>query len=184
MKPIPGLDALLDRAVKLGVFGTKMRSVINLASPEGIAAIVAQAIRDRRTDRGAWPRADSRAGSSSEEPREGRGGGHPPGRIGARAGCFAERSQGDAQGDDPGGPDLYSSLLKHDRVARVVALSGGYSLKEACERLAANHGMIASFSRALVGDLRHSMSDADFDAALADAIAQIYQASTVKRDGA
>ena len=76
--------------------------------------------------------------------------------------------------------DLYAPLIRHERVARVVALSGGYSRDEACRRLATNHDMIASFSRALVEDLRNDMSDAEFDAALAQAIDQIYRASTVK----
>ena len=70
--------------------------------------------------------------------------------------------------------------MKHPRVARVVALSGGYTRAEACKRLAANHGMIASFSRALAEDLRHSMSDSEFEAALAKSIGEIYLASTVK----
>jgi len=71
-------------------------------------------------------------------------------------------------------------LTKHRRVARVVALSGGYTRADACKRLAANHGMIASFSRALMGDLRHSMSDDAFNASLAQSIDEIYRASTVK----
>ena len=82
--------------------------------------------------------------------------------------------------DVPDVPDLYLPLVKHKRVTRVVALSGGYTRAEACRRLAANHGVIASFSRALVEELRHSMSDAEFEAALAKAIDEIYQASTVK----
>ena len=77
-------------------------------------------------------------------------------------------------------PDFYSALVDHPRVARVVALSGGYMRADACKRLAANHGMIASFSRALTEDLRHSMSDAEFNATLAKSIDEIYQASTVK----
>ena len=76
--------------------------------------------------------------------------------------------------------DFYGELTQHARVARVVALSGGYSRAEACRRLAANHGMIASFSRALTEGLQHSMSDAAFDAALASSIAEIYRASTEK----
>ena len=80
----------------------------------------------------------------------------------------------------PDVPDLYSGLVSDKRVARVVALSGGYTRADACKRLALNHGVIASFSRALVGDLRHSMSDAEFDAALAKAIDEIYRASTEK----
>ena len=76
--------------------------------------------------------------------------------------------------------DFYGELTQHARVARVVALSGGYSRTDACRRLAANHGMIASFSRALTEGLQHSMSDAEFDTALASSIAEIYQASTEK----
>ncbi|MGH7115060.1 MAG: hypothetical protein ACREE9_11265, partial [Stellaceae bacterium] len=80
----------------------------------------------------------------------------------------------------PDVPDLYLPLIKHQRVARVVALSGGYTRDEACRRLAANHGVIASFSRALAEDLKHSMSDAEFNATLAKSIDEIYRASTVK----
>jgi fructose-bisphosphate aldolase, class I len=76
--------------------------------------------------------------------------------------------------------DLYKPLADHPRVARVVALSGGYTRADACGRLAANHGMIASFSRALVQDLRVSMSDAEFEMALAQSIDEIHRASTVK----
>ena len=80
----------------------------------------------------------------------------------------------------PDVPDLYLPLINHKRVTRVVALSGGYTRAEACKRLAANHGMIASFSRALAQDLRNSMSNAAFEKALAESIDEIYQASTVK----
>ena len=80
----------------------------------------------------------------------------------------------------PDVPDLYSALINHERVARVVALSGGYTRADACKRLAANHGMIASFSRALAEGLTHSMSDAEFEATLANSIDEIYRASTVK----
>jgi fructose-bisphosphate aldolase class I len=77
-------------------------------------------------------------------------------------------------------PDFYAPLINDRRVVRVVALSGGYTRAEACRRLAANRGMIASFSRALTQDLRRSMSDAEFDQALADSIDEIYQASRLK----
>jgi fructose-bisphosphate aldolase class I len=76
--------------------------------------------------------------------------------------------------------DLYAPLINHARVVRVVALSGGYTRADACKRLAANHGMIASFSRALAEELRNSMSDAEFEAALTKSIDEIYQASAVK----
>jgi fructose-bisphosphate aldolase class I len=80
----------------------------------------------------------------------------------------------------PDTSDLYKDLIAHDRVLRVVALSGGYTRADACQRLACNHGMIASFSRALLEELRASMSDTAFNAALAQAIEEIYTASTVK----
>jgi fructose-bisphosphate aldolase, class I len=180
MKPIPGLDALLERAVKLGVFGTKMRSVINLASKSGIAAIVAQQFQvgAQISEHGLVPILEPEVSIKS------------PDKAGAEAILLAEiTSRLDALPDGrkvmlkltiPEVPDLYAPLIKHKNVVRVVALSGGYSLAEACKRLAANHGMIASFSRALLGDLRYSMTDAEFNATLAKAIDQIYQASTVK----
>ena len=80
----------------------------------------------------------------------------------------------------PDVPDLYAQLIKHPRVVRVVALSGGYKRPDACARLAANHGMIASFSRALIDELKISMNDDTFDAVLGGAIDEIYRASTIK----
>jgi fructose-bisphosphate aldolase class I len=77
-------------------------------------------------------------------------------------------------------PDLYKPLIEDDRVLRVVTLSGGYSRHEACQRLAHNHGMIARFSRAQIGDLRVSVTDAEFDAALGKSIDMIYRASSEK----
>ena len=84
----------------------------------------------------------------------------------------------------PEAPDHYLPLVEHCKVARVLAYSGGYARQVACERLSRTHGMIASFSRALLEDLRRSMSDAEFDAVLAAAIDQIYQASTEKTPAA
>ncbi|HEY0206660.1 MAG TPA: fructose bisphosphate aldolase [Acetobacteraceae bacterium] len=180
MKPIPGLDTLLARAVKLGVFGTKMRSVVNLASPSGIAAIVAQQfeVATQIAAHGLMPIIEPEVSIKS------------PDKKGAEAILLAEISkQLDAVPESrqvmlkltiPDVPDLYAPLVNHKRVARVVALSGGYTRADACHRLAANHGMIASFSRALTETLKVSMSDAEFDAALASAIGQIYEASTVK----
>jgi fructose-bisphosphate aldolase, class I len=180
MKPIPGLDALLARAVKLGVFGTKMRSVINLPSKEGIAAVVAQQfdVAAQIAQHGLMPIVEPEVSIKS------------PDKSGAEAILFAELNHRlDALPDGrqvmlkltiPTVPDFYSSLTVHPRVARVVALSGGYARADACRRLAANHGMIASFSRALAEDLKHSMSDAEFNEALAHSIDQIYLASTVK----
>jgi fructose-bisphosphate aldolase class I len=180
MKPIPDLDGLLARAVGFGVFGTKMRSVVNLASQSGIAAIVEQqfAFADRIAAHGLVPILEPEALLKSPE------------RAAAEDILFDELKKGlgalpaDRQVmlklSIPVKPDLYAPLIAHPNVVRVVALSGGYSRDEACAELAKNHGMIASFSRALLDDLRHQMAEAEFDAALAAAIEQIYQASTVK----
>ena len=180
MRPIPQLDPLLIRAVKLGVFGTKMRSVINLASKAGIAAIVAQQfdVASRIAAHGLMPIIEPEVSIKS------------PDKAGAEAILVEELTRHlDARPDGsqvmlkltiPDAPDLYAPLVSHKRVARVVALSGGYTRADACKRLSQNHGMIASFSRALAEDLRHSMSDAEFEAALAKSIDEIYRASTVK----
>lgn len=180
MKPIPGLDDLLERAVKLGVYGTKERSTINLPSKTGIAQIV-----DQQFDLGAQVAAHGLMPILEPEVLI-----KSPDKPGAEAILLAELMRRlDAMRDGqvmlkltiPDKADLYAPVIAHKRVQRVVALSGGYSRAEACERLAANHGMIASFSRALVQDLRVSMSDAEFNAALAEAIDEIYRASTVKK---
>lgn len=181
MKPMPTLDALLTRAVGLNVFGTKMRSTINLPSKTGIAAIAEQqfAFGKQIMKHGLVPILEPEVSISS------------PDKAGAEAILLQELQKGlnalPAGGPVmlkltiPQTPDLYMPLIRHARVARVVALSGGYPLDVACERLAENHNMIASFSRALLDGLRASMSDAEFDAALAAAIDKIYRASTVKR---
>jgi len=180
MKAIPGLDALLERAVKLGVFGTKMRSVINLASPVGIEAVVAQQfeLAEQIAAHGLVPIIEPEVSIRS------------PDKEGAEV-LLREQltARLDALKGDvkvmlkltiPSVADFYSPLTGHDRVVRVVALSGGYSRTDACRRLANNHGMIASFSRALVEDLKYSMSDEAFNAALTAAIDEIYLASTAK----
>ncbi len=180
MKPMPTLDALLARASKLGVYGTKMRSVINLPSPTGIAAIVAQQfeVAAKIAEYGLMPIIEPEVSIKS------------PDKKGAEAILLEELAkhiEALPKGRQvmlkltiPDVPDLYAGLIAHKNVARVVALSGGYKRDDACKRLAANHGMIASFSRALVEDLKASMSDAEFQAALARSIDEIYQASTVK----
>ena len=180
MRPMPQLDQLCDRAVKLGVFGTKMRSVINLASKDGIAAIAAQQFEfgAQIARHGLMPILEPEISIKS------------PDKKGAEAILLDElKKRTDALPQDrkvmfkltlPDVADHYRPLVNHPRVARVVALSGGYTRDDACKRLAANHGMIASFSRALVQDLRVSMSDAEFEAALAKSIDEIYDASTVK----
>ena len=180
MKPIPGLDALLDRAVGLGVFGTKMRSTINLASKTGIAANVAQQFEFARqiAGHGLVPILEPEVLIKSPE------------KAAAEALLLGELLKGaDAWSESvpfmvkvtiPEVPGLYQPLIEHERALRVVALSGGYSLDEASQRLSHNPGLIASFSRALVEGLTRSMSDADFNAKLAYNIDKIYEASTVK----
>jgi fructose-bisphosphate aldolase, class I len=180
MKPMPELDALLTRAARLGAFGTKMRSVINLPSKQGIAAVVAQQfdVAARIAEYGLMPIIEPEVSIKS------------PDKPGAEAILLAELTKKlDALANGrqvmlkltiPDVSDLYAPLVNHERVVRVVALSGGYKRADACKRLAANHGMIASFSRALAEDLRHSMSDAVFEGTLAKSIDEIYLASTVK----
>jgi fructose-bisphosphate aldolase class I len=180
MKPISGLDALLERAAKLGIYGTKMRSVINLANRGGIAAIVKQQfeLADQIAHQGLMPILEPEVSIKSPE------------KAAAEAILLEELMKGlDALHDGhqvmlkvtlPEVTDLYTPVIKHARMDRVVALSGGYARADACKRLAANHGMIASFSRALVDGLTAQMSDAQFDAALSKAIDEIFQASTVK----
>ncbi|HEY1453081.1 MAG TPA: fructose bisphosphate aldolase [Roseiarcus sp.] len=180
MKPMPDLDKLLARAVKLGVFGTKMRSTINLASKTGIAAIAKQQFEfgEQIAKHGLTPILEPEISIKS------------PDKAGAERILLDELTKGlDALPVGrkvmlkltlPEVADFYQPLIKDKRVVRVVALSGGYTRDEACKRLAANHGMIASFSRALAQDLKRSMTDAEFNKALADAIDEIYRASTVK----
>ena len=180
MKPMPELGALLSRAKGLGVFGTKERSVINLANRAGIAAVVAQQfeVAQQVLAAGLVPIIEPEINIRSPE------------RAEADNILLEELTRAlDAMpGDDrvmlklslPATPGLYDSLVAHPRVLRVVALSGGYSRPEACAELAKNPGMIASFSRALLEDLRHGMSDAEFDAALGEAIDEIYRASVNK----
>jgi len=180
MKPMPGLDTVLARAVTLGVFGTKMRSVINLPSQDGIAAVVAQqfAVAAQIARHGLMPIIEPEVSIKS------------PDKAGAEAILRAELIKAlDALPDGqqvmlkltiPEVRDFYAALVTHKRVARVVALSGGYTRAEACQRLAAHHGMIASFSRALAEGLTHAMSDETFNATLARSTDEIYRASTVK----
>jgi fructose-bisphosphate aldolase class I len=180
MKPIPELDPLLARAVKLGVFGTKMRSVIGHASPAGIAAIVAQQfeIGAQISAHGLIPIIEPEVSIKA------------PDKAAAEEILKAEIKKSlDALPSGtkvmlkltiPDAPDLYADLMGHPGIVRIVALSGGYTRADACKKLAHNHGMIASFSRALVEELRYQMTDAEFTAALAEAIDEIYAASTVK----
>ena len=180
MKPMPELDALLARAKGLGVFGTKERSVVNLANREGIAAIVKQQfeVGAQVLAHGLVPIIEPEVNIKSPE------------RAEADQILLEELLKAlDAMpGADkvmlklsiPARPGLFEPLVDHPRVLRVVALSGGYSRPEACAELARNRGMIASFSRALLEDLRHQMSDEEFNRSLGGAIDEIHQASTQK----
>ncbi|MBS0255244.1 MAG: fructose bisphosphate aldolase [Proteobacteria bacterium] len=178
MKPMPTLDALLVRSKALGVYGTKERSVINSANATGIAAVVAQQFEVGRQvlSHGMMPIIEPEVNIKSA----------------TRAECdtilLAEILKNlDAMDEQvmlklslPVVAGTFDPLVDHPKVLRVVALSGGYKRPEACVELAKNKGIIASFSRALLEDLRHQMSDAEFDAALAEAIDQIFIGSTVK----
>lgn len=180
MKPMPELDVLLKRAKGLGVFGTKERSVINLGNREGIAAIVKQQfeVGQQVLAAGLMPILEPEVNIKSPE------------RAAADQILLEELLKAlDAMpGDDkvmlklsiPTKAGLFDPLVDHSRVLRVVALSGGYNRPDACAELARNRGMIASFSRALLEDLRHQMSDAGFDESLGAAIDEIYTASTKK----
>src|ERR1700761_5702586 len=180
LKPMPELDSLLERAAKLGVYGTKERSVIHLANKDGIAAIAAQQfeVAIQILQHGLIPILEPEVLIKS------------PNKAEAEAILRDELLRGlDALTGDqkvmikltiPEVPDLYKPLIDHDRVVRIVALSGGYEVSDACRRLSHNHGMIASFSRALLDDLKLQMSEAEFNAALAAGVDAIYRASTVK----
>jgi fructose-bisphosphate aldolase, class I len=180
MKPITGLDALLERANKAGIFGTKMRSTINLASRSGIAAIVKQQfeVGEQISKHGLTPIIEPEVSIKS------------PDKKGAEAILAEELAKNlDALPSGrkvmlkltlPDVTDLYKPLMTHKGIARIVALSGGYSRADACKRLAANHGMIASFSRALTEGLSKSMSDEAFNTALGKSIEEIFQASAKK----
>lgn len=180
MKSIGGLAELLERARSLGVFGTKMRSVVNRSDPAGIAAIVEQQFKlaDQVAATGLMPILEPEILLQA------------PTRAVAERILMAEiiKRLDSLTGDRqvmlkltiPEQPDGYAPLVGHHRVARVVALSGGLSRGDAGGRLAQNHGIIASFSRALLEDLDHDMDDATFDRALTEAIEQIHAASIFK----
>ena len=178
MKPIPGLRDLLDRAVGLGVFGTKMRSVVQAADPSGVAAVVDQQFEVGAGDHRRRSRADHRARGRHHHSRQGQCRGTAP-RSHRRASldALAEDQPVMLKLSIPSVDDFYADLIAHPRVVRVVALSGGYPRDEANERLSRQHGMIASFSRALTESLYAGQSDAEFDAALAETIDGIFAAS-------
>ena len=177
MKPMPELDSLLRRAKSLGIFGTKERSVINLANRKGIAAAVRQQFDVARQvlGEGLVPIIEPEVNIKSPE------------RQAADSILLEEILQNlDAIADAervmlklsiPAQAGLFQPLVTHPKVLRVVALSGGFSREEACRELSKNPGMVASFSRALLSDLRHQQSDEEFNSTLGSAIDEIYEAS-------
>jgi fructose-bisphosphate aldolase class I len=177
MKPIPGLDALLAKAKSKNIFGTKMRSVIKQANRAGIDAIV-----DQQFDLGRQIVAAGLVPILEPEVDI-----HCPDKDGAEAILKASilAHLGKLPSDTlvmlkltlPDTDDLYTECIRHPRVLKVVALSGGYSRSEANERLTRQHGMVASFSRALSEGLSAQQSDAEFSSTLDSSIESIFQAS-------
>lgn len=177
MKPMPELDALLERAVKKGVFGTKMRSVIDAANPAGIAAIVAQQfeIGNQILSHGLVPIIEPEVTISIADKAEAED--ILLAEIKKNLDKVPSGKQVMLKLTLPTKANLYKPLIDDPHVMRVVALSGGYSRDEANAKLAQNTGMIASFSRALTEGLSAKQSDADFDATLAATIDSIFEAS-------
>ena len=177
MKPMPELDALLQRAVKKGIFGTKMRSVIKLANKAGIDAVVAQqfAVARQIISHGLVPIIEPEVDIKSPE--------KAAAEVLLREALLVELNQQPAAQPVmlkltlPETANFYADLVRHPSVLRVVALSGGYSRDEANRRLGENHGVIASFSRALSEGLLAQQSEAEFDTLLGATIQEIYAAS-------
>ncbi len=181
LKPMPELDALLDRAVTKGIFGTKMRSVIkNSSTEQGVEQIVAQQFEVARQiiAKGLVPIIEPEVDIHSERKAE----------LEQQLTASLARHLDTLESDQlvmlkltlPEAADQYLELSKHANVVRMVAMSGGYSLKEANDRLSHNNNMIASYSRALAAELNHAQTESEFDQALARAIDAIYDASVNK----
>ena len=177
MKPLDKLPALLEKSVAKGMFGTKMRSVIKSANAEGIAAVVAQQfeVGNQIADAGLMPMLEPEYDITADDRAEGED--ILLAEIQKGLEKLPEGRQVMLKLSIPARHGHYTTLIEHPKVLRVVALSGGYSTDEACERLAKNPGMIASFSRGLLQDLRKDQSDEEFDATLNTAIEKISSAS-------
>ena len=177
MKPMPELDALLQRAVKKGIFGTKMRSVIKLANEKGIKAVVSQQfeVGKQIIAAGLIPIIEPEVDIKSPQKAEA--------EALMKTAILAELNALSADQNVmlkltlPNTAGFFDELVAHPRVVRVVALSGGYSRADANVALAKNKGVIASFSRALTEGLSAKQSDAEFDSLLNSAIQGIYDAS-------
>jgi fructose-bisphosphate aldolase class I len=177
MRPIPDLDALLDRARSHGVFGTKMRSLITLAHHRGVEAVVAQQFEVARQvlDAGLVPIIEPEVDIRSPQKEAAEALLHQA--LVRELDALDEGVQVMLKLTLPGEENLYADLVAHPRVLRVAALSGGYGRQEAVELLARNHGVIASFSRALTEGLDVHQTAAEFDAALHESVESIYRAS-------
>ncbi len=177
MKPLDKLPALLEKSVGKGMFGTKMRSVIKSANPTGIAAIVAQQfeVGNQIADAGLMPMLEPEYDITAADRAEGEE--VLLAEIIKHLDALPEGRQVMLKLSIPVKPGLYTPAIEHPNVLRVVALSGGYSTDDACAHLAKNPGMIASFSRGLLQDLRKGQSDEEFNSALGTAIDRIAEAS-------
>ena len=180
MKPMPDLDALLERAKSLGVFGTKERSVINAANMSGISVLVAQQFQVAKQvlAHGLMPIIEPEVNIKSADRAE---------SDDLLLTAILEELDELPEGQQvmlklsiPAEAGKFDALVDHPKVLKVVALSGGFGRAEACAELARTPGMIASFSRALLSDLRAQQSDEEFDRTLGTAIDEIYRASTSK----
>ena len=180
MKPNPTLGSLLERAVAKGAFGTKMRSVINQANDKGIADILRQQfeVAEQILRYGLVPIIEPEVNIKSAD--RGKSDAILLDGLTKALDVLPDDQQVMLKLSIPEKPGLFDPLIRHPRVLRVVALSGGFSRDEACRELAKNPGMVASFSRALLEGLRHDMSDEEFNGTLAGSIDQIYEASTEK----
>jgi fructose-bisphosphate aldolase class I len=179
MNPIPNLDSLLDRAIERNIFGTKMRSVIKSANPEGIRQIIQQQFDYGKQiiEKGLIPIIEPEVDINSPDKSESE-------RIMKEE---ILKHLNSLPKDDfimlklsiPTEDNFYAELINHPQVMRVVALSGGYTREEAVKALKKNHGLIASFSRALVEGLNDKQTDEEFNETLESSIKEIYEASIV-----
>ena len=177
MKPIPGLPTLLARAVKQGIFGTKMRSVIKEANPKGIKKIVEQQFEIAKIimKAGLVPIIEPEVDIFSKDKQESEK--ILKEELFKQLALLKPEDKVMLKLSIPTLPNFYADLQKEEHMVRVVALSGGYSRNEANSLLAKNHGLIASFSRALSQDLQAQMNDDDFNRTLFTSIKGIYEAS-------
>lgn len=177
MKPIPNLDDLLKRANERHIFGTKMRSVIRSANPEGITAVVDQQFEIGRQilSAGLVPIIEPEVDIKSPEKEKSED--YLKNELISNLNSLNEDENVMLKLTIPSKANLYKELIDHPRVVRVVALSGGYSTEVANEKLKENDGLIASFSRALTQDLNANQSDEEFNETLKKAVKSIYEAS-------